>query len=317
MSPLRYHARIAVSLMMVTGCSKSTDPDCAGASTCDSGLSSTETTTTTGPITEAQVPTDADALSAFLFAHFDDTDTTGLQIGIRNLQTHLQSVDYTAPTVELAMDMSALQGDDLGTIVPPDGVDPAKQVSVALPWHSTHTVDAHLGPIVSANQICIESAATVWAERTFLTDAACFEDRSCEYLEVVNETRNETFLVKVWFDLHKTYRWVTVDDGQGATFDVIIGRAWMKQKYLADGDTYSWDQMYMLDVFVPDPNDASKTYRWLPMWSSITLPALNDDAYKSLVRDGISEAYVYVDEFIDGDIQTCRNDLNYAKPDRP
>ena len=51
------------------------------------------------------------------------------------------------------------------------------------------------------------------------------------------------------------------------------------------------------------------------MWSSITVPLISDESYAGLVRDGIDEAYIYSDEFLNGDIVTCTNDRQAPRSD--
>ena len=52
------------------------------------------------------------------------------------------------------------------------------------------------------------------------------------------------------------------------------------------------------------------------MWSSITLFPLTDDGYYDLVVEGIDQAYIFGDEFVDGTIVTCENDRDAPPPDR-
>ncbi|NCG20249.1 MAG: hypothetical protein GWP91_14665 [Rhodobacterales bacterium] len=262
-------------------------------------------------------PKELGELGAFLHKHYDDEDTAELQAGLLSLQDFLLGVDLSLDYKDNAVTMPILKGANLGTLVPPTGVDASEQVNVALPGRSSHTLDEALVSILEPNQICIESSSTVWSQRTFNTDTACFEDHSCEYLEVTNEVRKQNVLAKVWFDQHKSYRWVMVADEEGNETEMLIARSWIDKQFPADGGGgNSWDQLYQIDVSIPDPDNNDETLRWFSIWSSITLAGLTDDAYSNLVRDGLQEGYIYGDEFIENNITECKNDRDAEKPER-
>lgn len=264
-----------------------------------------------------EAPKELGELGAFLFQHFDDEDTEELAVGMNNLRDFLLEQDYSGVPSDNAVTMPILKGDDLGSLTAPAGVDPEAQINVAMPAKSNRDLDTSLIPALEPNQICIESSTTTWAERTFLSDTACFIDHSCEYMEVSNEVRKENFLAKVWYDQYKTYRWVMVPDEDGNEVEMLIARSWIEKQFEADGGGgNSWDQLYQLDVYIPNPDKDGETLRWFSMWSSITLGGFGDDLYAASVRSGIEEGFTYAEEFIADDIQTCKNDRDAEKPPR-
>lgn len=273
-------------------------------------------------------PKELGELGAFLFANFNvDADEdpelyADYGAGLVNLRTYLtDDVKVTGDSgtwKDLAVTMPILEGEDLGDLKIPDGADPAKQVNRAIPGMSSHPVNASRELHVQTNQICIESSSTLWAGRSFLSDEKCWEDESCDSLQTETEVYKKNILAEVWYDQFKDYRYFEVEDENGDTFDVIVGRAWIEEVFPAQGGgNNSWDQLFQLDVSIQDPKKDSQALRWFSMWSSITLGGLSDDAYGALVVDGVIEGYVYGDEFIDGVTDgECKNDRQNPKPDR-
>jgi len=252
-------------------------------------------------------------LGLFLFAHFEDEDTAELEQGLINLKPLIAGMDLDADAKDLAVTMPILDGDNLGGLSIPSGADASVQVPVALPALSDHSTAKNKKLAVEPNQVCIESETTKWAGREFLTDESCWEGGGCDRLETLTEVRKESILAKVWYDQYKTYRSFTLEDEDGNTYDAVIARTWTEEVFPADGGNNSWDQLFQLDIYIDDGNQA---LRWFVMWSSVTLGGIGDDAYSQLVVDGVADAYIYGDEFISGTIDACKNDRNAEKPDR-
>lgn len=267
-----------------------------------------------------EAPKELGELGAFLFANFEAEDTAEMAAGILNLRDFLTNdVDLSLEAKDNAVTMPILQGDDLGDLKIPTGADPAEQVNVAVPGTSAYSVEENRALAIEPNQVCIESSSTLWAGREFLTDADCWPTGGCDRLETKTEVYKKNILAEVWYDQFKTYRAFEVEDAEGEVFTAVIGRAWIEEVFPAQGGGgNSWDQLFQLDVYIPDPDKSSETLRWFSMWSSITLAGLSDDAYSNLVVDGISEAFIYGDEFLGGVVPDgeCKNDRNFAKPPR-
>lgn len=259
-----------------------------------------------------EAPKELGDLGLFLFKHFEDEDPAEMSAGVLNLKG-LIAEEMKKEEKDRPVTMPILEGDNLGGLSIPDGVDAEAQVPIAIPATSVHPIDKQLVNILEPNQVCIESDSTIWALRTFLTDTACFEDKSCDRLETSQEVRKENILAKVWYDQYKNYRWLTLEDADGNESSAIIARSWIDKVFPADGDNNSWDQLFQIDVFI---EDGGKTARWFSMWSSVTLGGVGDDLYGSLVVDGINQAMVFGDEFISNDIQECKNDRGLEKPPR-
>lgn len=265
----------------------------------------------------AEAPKELGDLGLFLFKHFEDEDPAEMSAGIVNMRGMILDSDLTLDAKDRAVTMPILDGDNLGGLEIPAGADPALQIPIAIPGESIHPLDDQLVTILEPNQICIESESTLWAQREFLTDTACFEDGSCDRLEVLQEVRKENPLAKVWFDQYKTYRSFELEDEDGETSRAIVGRSWIEKVFPADGGNNSWDQLFHLDMFIEDPASPDKTLRWFSLWSSVTVSALGDDLYATLVVEGIDEALLFGDEFIStGGPVTCENDRNLPKPEQ-
>jgi hypothetical protein len=260
-----------------------------------------------------EAPKELGELALFLFQHFEDEDPAELAAGLQNLKGFVADTDLTLDPKERAVTLPLLDGEALGSLSIPAGADVQKQVPVALAGLSSHPLQGQKDLAVEVNQICIESSSTVWAQRAFLTDEACFVDGSCPDLSVSQEVRKENFLAKVWYDQLKDYRTVEIEDAEGNVSEALIARSWTEEVFPGDGGDTSWDQLFQLDVTF---EKGDESMRWFGMWSSITVPVLTDDSYANLVIDGITEAFLYGDEFLDGGVQSCANDRDLAKPPR-
>jgi hypothetical protein len=253
-------------------------------------------------------------LGLFLFAHFEDADPAEMAAGLLDLKGQVKAQDLSLDPKDLAVSMPILEGDNLGSLSIPDGADASEQIPIALAGESIHPLDDQLITVFEPNQICIESESTTWAQREFLTDTGCFEDGSCNVLEVQQEVRKENVLAKVWFDQYKNYRWFDLEDEEGNLSRALVGRSWIDRVFEADGGGNSWDQLFHIDVFI---EDGDKTARWFSLWSSIDVGGIGDDLYGQLVIDGIAEALLFGDEFIStGGPVTCENDRSLPKPER-
>jgi len=258
----------------------------------------------------AEAPKELGKLGLFLFANFDAEDPAEMNAGIENLVGFIQKDDLTLDAVDLAVTMPILDGKNLGGLSIPKGVSAEDQIPVAMSGESKHNLQKNAELALEPNRVCIDSSTTIWSHREFLSDEQCWLDGDCETLQTLNEIRKENLFAKVWFDEYIDYRHFTLEDGT----EVIGVKAWIEEQFPADKENNSWDQLYSVDFYIPNPKNEKKTLRWLSFWSSITVGGLGDDLYSALVREGIADAYTYGDEFIDGEIESCKNDRDLAKP---
>jgi len=265
-----------------------------------------------------EAPKEIGELGAFLFKSFENEDPAEMEAGLIELRAFLQGENITAEDpFDRALSMPVLKGEDLGSLSIPEGAEADKQVNVALPGLSSHTPEASKVLHVEANQVCIESDTTLFANRQVLAGGDCWVDGGCDSLETLTEVYKKNFLAEVWYDQYKNYRVVTLNEEDGSTTEVVVGRAWIDQVFPAvGGGNNSWDQLFSLDISIPNPDDPSTTLRWFAMWSSITLFPLTDDGYYDLVVEGIDQSYVFADEFVSGEMVTCENDREMAPPVR-
>ncbi|MBN2799655.1 MAG: hypothetical protein JXX28_10955 [Deltaproteobacteria bacterium] len=257
-----------------------------------------------------EAPTEISELSAYMFQYFDNEDADELFAAELVLEDYLAGLDLTASVNDRAVSLTPLVGESVEGITIPEGVDPNLQIPVAVSGISRHGIDAQVGLILDENQICVASDSVKYAARTFLSDAGCFGDGTCDTLSTMNEVRRETFVAKVWYDTPGDFRRLTLDDGR----QVILGRSWLERQFIGDSGDTSWDQSYALDVFIEDPAASGQTLRFYAMWSSVTIPGLGDDAYAGLVKSGVDEYYENADNMVDGEV--CGNDRD-RENDRP
>ena len=248
-------------------------------------------------------------LSLYLFREFD-SEQEELAAGLVNLHDWMLKQDLDLDPSELAVTLPLLKGADLGPYSIPEGADVDRQVPIGLPGLSNYSSDEHVQVFLDTNQVCIESGTTKFARREFLTDQDCFESGDCDELSTMTNVYKENPLAKVWYDMYKDYRRVELDEIGTA----YIGRTWMEEVFPGEGGNTSWDQMFSIDVLIPGTKNGT-TLRYFAMWSSITVPLIGDDSYAVLVRDGIDEAFRFGEEYLAGEIESCRNDRDAPRSD--
>ncbi len=174
------------------------------------------------------------------------------------------------------------------------------QTPEAVAHRSHHDLAAFEQIIIDTNQNCIGSDSTKYGDRRFDEDPSCFIDGSCDRLTFRTLLRTESLIANVWIDafgdFHRTT--ITIDDQD---LDVIIGRNWTDRTWSSDRGNAHWRQRYVLEVWVPDPADTTKTLRLFIMWSEADT-ALTDTMYRTNVREGLDESLQNTDVFLDGDI---------------
>lgn len=248
-----------------------------------------------------EAPAELGELGRFLFANFDNEEPDELIAGIPALEKYMDEHDLTGKLDDRTYAMPPLTKDDWGTIKGPAGKNPEDQLPVAVFGLSKHKLQPNLKLTGETNHVCIESNTTVFYRRTFDTDKDCFLNGDCEFLRTSNEVRKENSLAKVWYDMYKDYR-VVIDDEDR---EVLFARGWTEESFAADKGNNSWDQLYTLEVWVPD---GGKTKRFYAYWSEIHIAGLGDDFVQSSVKTGIEEGYFNADQFISDRSFDCGND---------
>ncbi len=258
--------------------------------------------------TPVEAPADLGADTLFLFQHFDD-DPEHLVAGTPVLEEWIMGLDPTASTIDRSVEPPILTEEHWGGVTGPAGQDAADQLPVAVAGFSRHPLDTHMAVVSETNHVCLESNTTVYYRRTFLEGDDCFPAEDCDTVRTVNEVYKDSVLAKVWYDIYKDYRLVTLDDGR----DVLYARGWIEEQFMGDGGDTSWDQMYLLEAWIPNPDDDSQSLRFYALWSGVTL-GLPDDMYVSTAMNGMDEGFENGDDFFDGTLCDNDRDAEYERP---
>jgi len=253
-------------------------------------------------------PEGLEATNRFLFTHFDDIDEGEddgvpqiLKDTILNLEMELEGLDLTADLDARKFTMAPIDGEELGTLSLPPGTVAEDQTGILVVGESNQPdLNDHAALALEENQVCIDSSSTKVAKRHINSDATCWADGTCMDLETMTETRKENILAKIWFDLLRDYRRFELDDGR----EVMLSRGWTEQVWEADGGGgNAWAQNFAIDVWIPQDDRILRSYG---AWLEIRLAGAGD--LSNTIADGLNESLIYADEFIAGDIQTCKND---------
>ena len=249
-------------------------------------------------------PKELGELTLFFFENFDSENVADLDAGTLNMEEYIKSLDLDAKINDRAVTLPKLAESNLGNIAPTIGAVLSEQVPVGVSAASNFDFETSLKVVPETNYICLDSATSKFSERTFLTDLDCFMDGSCETLSTSQWVRKESALGKVWFQLFRDYRRLTLEDGR----EVMHARTFMEKSYKTDSDKGAWEQNYAYETWIAD---GGRTLRFFALWSSVDLALVGDDGWAVLVKDGIDESMQYTDEFLSG---TSFDD--YCKVDR-
>lgn len=255
-----------------------------------------------------EAPLELGDLTTHLFTVFQQDDAEELKAGVVQLEGLLADKDFTASVADRTVSLPILDTEAQGGVPAPAEADPTLQVPIGQWGQGTFGVEDYIGTVADPNQICYGSDSTKYAGRTFVTDAACFVDGSCDTLETTNEVRVETFIAKVWMDLDQDFKRFDLDDGR----TVMVSTQWAPTQALADGGGKSWDQRYALDVFIGSADGSAPTLRYYALWSSVT-NVVGDDIYATLVRDGIGEYMENTDSMLESGECPLDRDREYDR----
>lgn len=176
-----------------------------------------------------------------------------------------------------------------------------EQTPEAVAYRSDFSISDHAPLLVDTNQNCLGSNSTKFSDRRFTEGGDCFASGECAHASYESSNRTENPLAKVWIetygDIHRTT--IEIDDED---VDVYLMRQWIDQTWEGDGGGAKWRQRYVLDVWMPDPDDTSKTLKLYSMWSEASIPAVGTDLYRTKVREGIEEAFLNTDTFLGGEV---------------
>ena len=245
-----------------------------------------------------------------LFTHFDDDEALVGEY-LYNLEDFILTLDLQGDLNDRTFSPAVMTPDDVGTVPFPEGQDPEKQAAVAVAGISQHPVQAHLELATEPNQVCIESGSTVYYERTFTSDVDCFVDGTCDVLTSTNEVRKET-ISKVWYDLFKDFRRITLSDGREA----LLARSWQEEVFFADNGKDTMNQTFTVEVWLPSAEDENVTLRYYAMWLAADMLVSDPNIIGGLVKSGIDEGYAFSESFLSGEEGDCKNDRD-REYDRP
>jgi len=254
-------------------------------------------------------PEDLGELSQYMFQHFEG-DGAELIAGAPALESYLLGLDLESKVNDRAVTLPILSDAHVEGLPRPDEVLLSDLVPVGVSAVSQHPMPDHRALAIETNFVCIDSDNAKFAARKMLSDTECFVDGSCEWLRTTNEIRRETPLIDFWYDLKKDYRLVELDDGR----PMMISRAWMEDIALSDNGKNSWDQNYLIDVFIEHPDAPETTLRFYGMWASARVGGLSDNLLATTMTSSIGEGLENAENFMQGVL--CDNDRN-AEFERP
>ena len=198
----------------------------------------------------AEAPAELDELCAYLYTHIDDDDDEALVAGLENLDVwlaaHLDETleGYTVENLDQET-VNALDDQDrditglLGAAV---GSDSAFSVT-----------DITMATAIEDQMVVFPDTYNEY-ERTYVTDEDCFEDRSCDTLEVENFTISKyAGLITVTSENTGQYRWVETASGVA-----MIQRTWLHEPAQIEPAIAALQEQFYLTVTLPIDNGSRR-----------------------------------------------------------
>lgn len=231
-------------------------------------------------------------LNLYLFGHFDAADPVEMQQGVEALEESLAAVDLTGAQADRRWDSGApLTTADHGGADIWEGADPLDQIIVSVAGRSTHDVVDHGSLIPLADQTPFESSSSAEYNRTLLGDGDAFVAQTASVLQTLNEVHRQNFLLNVWYDTPKDFRWIELADGRKA----LVARAWLADAYEGENGSNTLEQFTALEVRVPDANG---TVLYTTIWG-VLRPSIGDVVLANSVANGIDEGWENTDAYLD------------------
>ncbi len=244
-----------------------------------------------------------------LFSDFSGEEDR-LRAATLALETALSTIELTGPLDGRVFTVPALTPETLGELSFPEGIDGSSQVPVAVAGQSAHPLAASIDTAVLPSQVCIESNSTVWYERNFESDAACFADGTCANLETTNAVHKKKLVIDLWYRLLKDYRAFSLEDGRRA----MIARSWTDEPWVGVGGNNTLDLSFALEVWLENEADPALTDRFYAMWSGGE-SGFDDAFYATIVKMGMDEGYENADAYMSGDTDCGVNPDDSDRPE--
>ena len=263
-----------------------------------------------------EAPEGLSDLALHLFEHFEDEDTEEFAAGVLNVEPIAHDLDLNGSFGDrwIADELEPMTDAQLGSLEKHDGVVWEEQLPRIGFAESPHPLEDHIPGQLEPNQICIDSGTTKYHARTFVEGEDCFGDQSCDELVTTAEIRKESLIAKVWYDYEKDFRLFEVDKDRTG----MMARGYLPEISWSDGDNKSWNQIFTMELWIPDADDPSKTWRYYAIYSYADL-GVGDEAYASAVKGGIEEGFERADLWIEEPENVedwCGQDRDYEY-DRP
>jgi hypothetical protein len=238
-----------------------------------------------------EAPSELGDLALFFFDEAE-VDALLLADGLDNMGAILAEFDFEGADGDRTFETPQLDPTGLSPI--PEGVRWENQNPVGGAGRSVFPILTTVTTARLEDQRPVQSESSVRYDREFVTDVECFIARECETLEVVNHITKESPIATLPYDLPMTYRWIELEDGRLGYFI----RGWMRERSKGGDDAHWFDQNYHSELWVEDPDDSSRTLRWLNVWSSVTIPGVSDTFAANQVELAIHDAYERADEWL-------------------
>jgi hypothetical protein len=232
-------------------------------------------------------------LSVYLFGAFDATDPLEMQQGVEALEEQLATVDLLGDQSGRRWDGGAmLTSEDHGGATVWEDAEPLDQLIITVAGHSTHGPEEHGSLVPVPDQTPFESSSSAAYNRTLLTDGDCFVARSCDRLATTNEVHRQNFLVNIWYDTPKAFRWIELSDGRIA----MVARAWLEEPFVGENGNNTLEQFTALEVRIEDPDGGAVLYTTI--WGDLK-PSPGELVSANTTANGIDEGWEKTDAFLD------------------
>ncbi len=235
-------------------------------------------------------PETLDDLCGYIYSHFEDEDTEQLVEAMENLDTWMVS-----NIEEMTGDGYEISNLDQETVdrVYGSPQDITELVGASLAWESPYAIEDTVDALVFADQLDVFPDIYLDYQRTFVSDETCFEDGSCDIIEMSNYTEaSYAGLLEVKTTSQSRIRLIEMPMGLAA-----LHQTWMSEPAELNVDWLSVDQQYYLRIMLPQ---SSGSLRVQGFWTVTEIgdASLPEGTALSLVLNTLSNQSELLDEYL-------------------
>jgi hypothetical protein len=233
-----------------------------------------------------EAPKTLDLLTAYIYSHQNDTETSELEAGLTELYGWLES----AGTLEEHYEVGSL---DDATVDALDGTDRSAvgMQGLAVVTQSIHAVEDAAYAMIAADLMEVYPDMFAEYSRTFYGDPQCFLDEECERIEALENTESHfAFGIVSISKVYNQYVWVEMESGAA-----LVQRNWMIEPPDVNNAMLDLEEQFYMNLFIPKGDGF---WRLQSTWMIPTKDAVDSDFAMGIIGNDLQANSDALDAFL-------------------